>query len=195
MYGNVRKGDNHFIPFLYQGQYHDEETGLAYNRFRYYNPDSGTYINQDPIGLASGEPNFYAYVKDINSWIDVFGLDTFYQLFNNSGDLVYEGITERNIQDRLTEHVGDGKGVSKVKYVDDLDNRIASRNMEGSSLAHNKGNRGQLNKRRLDRGFYHSYDPDNVKPGRKFMSQAEIDAKMKNAKVADVDGKGKIKCH
>ena len=60
IYGNVRKGDNHFIPFLYQGQYYDEETGLAYNRFRYYNPETGGCISQDPIGLGSGEPNFYA---------------------------------------------------------------------------------------------------------------------------------------
>ena|GEM_PF-1988703 len=45
-----------------------------YKEYRYYSPDSGTYISQDPIGLASGEPNFYAYVKDSNTYIDVFGL-------------------------------------------------------------------------------------------------------------------------
>ncbi|MCL5247605.1 RHS repeat-associated core domain-containing protein [Cellulophaga sp. 20_2_10] len=47
---------------------------MCYNRFRYYSPDTGTYISQDPIGLASGEPNFYAYVSDSNAWVDVFGL-------------------------------------------------------------------------------------------------------------------------
>ncbi|WP_025004880.1 RHS repeat domain-containing protein [Porphyromonas macacae] len=36
-------------PFRYQGQYEDEETGLYYNRFRYYSPDTGNYISQDPI--------------------------------------------------------------------------------------------------------------------------------------------------
>ncbi|CAA0263115.1 RHS repeat-associated core domain-containing protein [Tenacibaculum maritimum] len=182
-------------PFRYQGQYEDIETGLYYNRFRYYSPDTGTYISQDPIGLLGNNPNFYAYVHDVNSWVDVFGLDTFYQLFNDSGDLVYEGITKRNIQDRLTEHASDGKFFSQVKYVDDLDSKAASRNIEGSSLFHNKNNSKQLNKRRLDGGFYHSYDPGNIKDGRKFLSQAEIDAKMKNAKVSDVDIKGKIKCH
>ncbi|MCL5247596.1 AHH domain-containing protein [Cellulophaga sp. 20_2_10] len=49
---------------------------MCYNRFRYYSPESGTYISQDPIGLASGEPNFYAYVSDSNSWVDVFGLNS-----------------------------------------------------------------------------------------------------------------------
>ena len=72
--GKVKTGDNSSCPFLFQGQYYDEEIELAYNRFRYYSPDSGCYISQDPIGLASGEPNFYAYVKDSNSFIDPFGL-------------------------------------------------------------------------------------------------------------------------
>ena len=74
LYGNAIAGDSSFIPFLYQGQYYDEEIGLAYNRFRYYSPESGTYISQDPIRIASGEYNLYTYVKDINSSLDLFGL-------------------------------------------------------------------------------------------------------------------------
>ncbi|WP_298479643.1 RHS repeat-associated core domain-containing protein [uncultured Maribacter sp.] len=76
IYGATKyeEGETNFIPFLYQGQFLDSETGLAYNRFRYYSPDTGTYISQDPIGLSSGEPNSYAYVRDSNSWLDVFGL-------------------------------------------------------------------------------------------------------------------------
>ena len=75
LYGNAITGDSSFIPFLYQGQYYDEEIGLAYNRFRYYSPDSGTYISQDPIGLAGNNPNFYAYTFDCNTEVDVWGLD------------------------------------------------------------------------------------------------------------------------
>ena len=61
IYGRVKReikasslGDDvrPFIPFLYQGQYYDFETNLAYNRFRYYSPETGAYISQDPIGLA-----------------------------------------------------------------------------------------------------------------------------------------------
>src|SRR3712207_6095014 len=76
MYGKVTEchGDSSIVPFRYQGQYEDEETGLYYNRFRYYSPDTGTYISQDPIRLLSGESNFYAYVKDTNMWLDIFGL-------------------------------------------------------------------------------------------------------------------------
>ncbi|WP_346432378.1 RHS repeat-associated core domain-containing protein [Flavobacterium lipolyticum] len=76
MYGDLRnlKGDRSFIPFRQLGQYEDIETGLYYNRFRYYNPDSGLYLSQDPIGLLGSNPTLYAYVHDCNSWVDVFGL-------------------------------------------------------------------------------------------------------------------------
>ncbi|WP_407266925.1 RHS repeat-associated core domain-containing protein [Tenacibaculum maritimum] len=76
IYGKVRNlhGEKTFIPFRYQGQYEDVETGLYYNRFRYYSPDTGTYISQDPIGLLGNNPNFYAYVPDVNSKIDPLGL-------------------------------------------------------------------------------------------------------------------------
>ncbi len=76
IYGAIRSGNNDFCPFLYQGQYYDKETGLAYNRFRYYSPDTGMYISQDPIGLAGNNPNIYAYVEDSNSIIDVLGLSS-----------------------------------------------------------------------------------------------------------------------
>ena len=74
LYGNAIAGDSSFIPFLYQGQYEDIEIGLYYNRFRYYSPESGTYISQDPIGLEGNNPNFYGYTFDSNTEVDIFGL-------------------------------------------------------------------------------------------------------------------------
>ncbi|MXF14520.1 RHS repeat-associated core domain-containing protein, partial [Escherichia coli] len=47
-------------PYRLPGQQHDEESGLYYNRNRYYNPLLGRYITQDPIGLAGGW-SLYAY--------------------------------------------------------------------------------------------------------------------------------------
>jgi RHS repeat-associated protein len=61
-------------PWRWPGQYEDEETGLYYNRFRYYDPRAGRYISQDPIGLYGGTA-LYAYVHDPLAWIDVFGLN------------------------------------------------------------------------------------------------------------------------
>ena len=77
IYGNLRnlRGDREFIPFRQLGQYEDAETGLYYNRFRYYDPNTGNYISQDPIGLAGNNPTLYGYVSDTNMWVDILGLD------------------------------------------------------------------------------------------------------------------------
>ena len=47
------------------GQHHDRETGLYYNRHRYYDPGIGSYVNQDPIGLAGGVNTFMYPVNPI----------------------------------------------------------------------------------------------------------------------------------
>jgi RHS repeat-associated protein len=56
-------------------QYFDEETGLHYNDFRYYDPTTGRYLSTDPIGFEGGDNNLYAYVTSnpIN-FKDYFGL-------------------------------------------------------------------------------------------------------------------------
>jgi RHS repeat-associated protein len=56
-----------------QGQYLDNETGLCYNRFRYFDPEICSFISQDPIGLAAGE-NVYAYAPNVWGWVDPLGL-------------------------------------------------------------------------------------------------------------------------
>ncbi len=58
---------------LFAGQYLDDESGLAYNRFRYYDPESGNYLTSDPIGLQGGETP-YGYVHNPMGWVDPFGL-------------------------------------------------------------------------------------------------------------------------
>ena len=61
------------IPFRFQGQYYDEESGLHYNRFRYYDTQIGRFISQDPIGFA-GSDNFYEYAPNPIVWVDPWGL-------------------------------------------------------------------------------------------------------------------------
>ncbi|WP_437828343.1 DUF6531 domain-containing protein [Sorangium sp. So ce1153] len=60
-------------PWRYPGQYEDAETGLYYNRFRYYDPECGRYISQDPVRLNGGVAQ-YGYVKDVLAWLDPLGL-------------------------------------------------------------------------------------------------------------------------
>jgi RHS repeat-associated protein len=77
IYGQTRnqRGPKCFVPFRQLGQYEDEEIpNQYYNRFRYYSAETGTYLSQDPIGLAGGN-NLYGYVHNPNAWADVFGLN------------------------------------------------------------------------------------------------------------------------
>lgn len=58
----------------FQGQYLDSETGLHYNRFRYYCPGIGRFASQDPLGLAGGS-NVFQYAPSALNWTDPFGLE------------------------------------------------------------------------------------------------------------------------
>ncbi|SDS71970.1 RHS repeat-associated core domain-containing protein [Pseudomonas trivialis] len=69
---DVGKIDN---PLRFQGQYFDQESGLHYNRHRYYNPDVGRYLTPDPVKLAGGI-NAYQYVPNPTGWVDPLGLST-----------------------------------------------------------------------------------------------------------------------
>ncbi|UGS42588.1 Protein RhsD [Pseudocitrobacter corydidari] len=62
-----------FQPYRLPGQQHDEESGLCYNRNRYYDPLLGRYITQDPIGLKGGW-NFYSYPLNPIKYTDSLGL-------------------------------------------------------------------------------------------------------------------------
>lgn len=75
LFGSCRttSGDPAACPFRWPGQYADAETGLHYNRHRYYDPEQGVYISRDPIGLAGGDA-LYAYVADPLALTDPLGL-------------------------------------------------------------------------------------------------------------------------
>ncbi|WOI45170.1 RHS repeat-associated core domain-containing protein [Acidovorax sp. BLS4] len=60
-------------PFRFQGQQLDEETGLHYNRFRYYDAAVGRFVSQDPIGLMGGT-NASIYAPNSINWVDQLGL-------------------------------------------------------------------------------------------------------------------------
>lgn len=59
-------------PIRFQGQYFDDETGLHYNRHRYYDPVAGQFVGQDPIGLAGGN-DLYSYAPNPAGWVDPLG--------------------------------------------------------------------------------------------------------------------------
>ncbi|MCD6476356.1 MAG: hypothetical protein J7K85_08885 [Anaerolineaceae bacterium] len=71
-------------PYGYTGREHDRETGLYYYRARYYDPEVGRFISEDPIGFAGGDVNLYGYVvNDPISLKDPYGLDFATDYTNN----------------------------------------------------------------------------------------------------------------
>jgi len=74
-YGQIRQSHSTGVENLirFQGQYEDNETNLYYNFYRYFDPESGTYITQDPIGLMGGL-NPYLYTRNPINRIDPLGL-------------------------------------------------------------------------------------------------------------------------
>ena len=71
--GETKVTDTAYQPFRLQNQYADRETGLHYNFFRYYEPNAGRFVNQDPIGLRGGN-NLYTFAPNVQMSIDPLGL-------------------------------------------------------------------------------------------------------------------------
>jgi len=74
-------------PYIYTGRERDAETGLYYYRARYYDPQFGRFLNEDPIGFASGDENFHAYVgNNPVNFVDPLGLSRV--IFNPMGGYI-----------------------------------------------------------------------------------------------------------
>jgi RHS repeat-associated protein len=71
---HLETGEELYQPFRQPGHYYDAETGLHYNRFRYYDPALGRYLESDPIGVSGGL-NLYAYTRNPLKEVDLRGLN------------------------------------------------------------------------------------------------------------------------
>jgi RHS repeat-associated protein len=64
-------------PFQYTGRDFDSETGLSFNRARYFDPSTGRFLSEDPLGFLGSGSNSYRYVGNSpTNLIDPFGLTT-----------------------------------------------------------------------------------------------------------------------
>jgi RHS repeat-associated protein len=107
-------------PLSFPGHWRDDESGLHYNYFRYYDPEAGSYISPDPIQLEGGF-NFYRYTNNPTNWIDPYGLTcphdtnggegyTVYHIKDGEGNVLYVGITAADRFDtRQSEHIESGR--------------------------------------------------------------------------------------
>ncbi|MEV6674021.1 RHS repeat-associated core domain-containing protein [Streptomyces sp. NPDC051162] len=94
-------------PLRFPGQYHDPETGLSYNYFRYYDSERACYLTVDPLGLAPA-PNPKAYVRNPLTWADPFGLAPYerYRADSRSRETIFnDGFAPKGSNMNLEEHV------------------------------------------------------------------------------------------
>jgi RHS repeat-associated protein len=75
-FGNVTASSGSLVnPFQYTGREMDAETGLYYYRARYYDPGTGRFLTEDPLGWAVGNATFYPYARNNPAnFNDPFGL-------------------------------------------------------------------------------------------------------------------------
>jgi RHS repeat-associated protein len=183
IYGKVRKqiaGNSSDCPFRYQGQYADEESGLYYNRFRYFAPDDGIYISQDPIGLNGGI-NPYLFSCDTNTIIDLFGLVA----PNNLGGGPQHGGTEHNsfidnlVQDLSNDPLVDPASIRKNQQQVDVNGNLAGTNRP--DLQYNRD------------GVHHNVEVDTTVSG-SAGHQATVPAKDPNSRNTfyHIDDQGNI---
>ncbi|HAU5719447.1 TPA: hypothetical protein JD344_12780 [Serratia marcescens] len=112
-----RQGAQYQQPLRYAGQYQDDESGLHYNLFRYYEPEVGRFTTQDPIGLRGGL-NLYQYAPNPLMWVDPFGL-TVQTLIHYTTEEGLKGILDsgelRASSGPIHARFGDGQYLTDIK--------------------------------------------------------------------------------
>ncbi|HAW3666412.1 TPA: IS66 family transposase [Escherichia coli] len=115
-------------PYRLPGQQYDEESGLYYNRNRYYDPLQGRYITQDPIGLR-GEWNLYKYPLNPVRFIDSLGLK-----FHVNGDpsdfnQAVEYLKQDSQMKETIDFLSSSEETINIEYIEGTNVRFNSNNM------------------------------------------------------------------
>ncbi|MCL1810382.1 MAG: RHS repeat-associated core domain-containing protein, partial [Clostridiales bacterium] len=181
-------------PFRFPGQYEDEETGLYYSRFRYYDPDMGMYTQRDPIGLEGGNPSLYGYVLDPNILVDPFGLKRKMQLAKNRAngkraeDYVYNKLlNNKNVKVLGRQVYIKTPNVGKGRYVDILIQDIKTKKLIAVEVKSGKASRSvsQLLKDKIiaaGKGIFGKNAPLDM-AGRELAGNLTTDVIVSTAKV------------
>ena len=132
---------------LYAGQWQDAESGLCYNRFRYYEPETGMYLVSDPLGLQGGEQT-YRYVPNPCGYVDPLGLvgcstklgKNMMEAMGLARSTTWKGYRAHHI---IPKELWNHPALQKIKYdIDKATNGIFLRKVDDgvSAMARHQGN-------------------------------------------------------
>ncbi|MEW2554917.1 putative T7SS-secreted protein [Streptomyces zhihengii] len=133
------RGSSAYTPLRFPGQYFDPETGLHYNCFRHYDPETGRYVSPDPLGLAPA-PNPVAYVGNPLGGCDPLGLMPKYSKEEKAQkriDKVLDEVAQRAADGGFKKHAdyhGDtGHGFTDERVLEILKNPDAVYQSQGQA--------------------------------------------------------------
>ena len=167
--GETKVTDSAYQPFRLQNQYADRETGLHYNFFRYYEPDVGRFVNQDPIGLMGGM-NLYQFAPNTQQWIDHLGLDVNIIRSDRSVTFILDiSLNGRNVTNTDIENVKNGiernwnaggwkYGGCNIRFIANV--KANDSKMANQITAEPINGRSYVNKAGGNRGVWYMRDPN-----------------------------------
>ena len=143
-------------PFRLQNQYFDEKTGLHYNLMRYYEAETGRFINQDPIGLSGGE-NLYQFALNSLTWFDTLGLKVKILTYNHI--LKPDKVTDvKELKRQIRGQIRAFNKILKIEGLEGLQERI--RNFRDNPTIEARGRRYTSDKGSAGEGMVWLHEPD-----------------------------------
>jgi RHS repeat-associated protein len=135
-FGKPTSGDTSKTRFLFTSREFDPATGLQYNRARWYDPATGRWISEDPIGFAAGDANLSRYILNAptmgidptgNAFVfrDRQSAEMFKAILERHGAMHVELVEGSDGLFYIIVDIRDLEAVSK--YIQDLFNRTPSR--------------------------------------------------------------------
>ncbi|MEU9247388.1 DUF6531 domain-containing protein [Streptomyces sp. NPDC048385] len=125
------EGSPAYTPLRFPGQYYDPETGLHYNYFRHYDPETARYLTPDPLGLSPA-PNPVTYVANPHTGVDLLGLSPYYSEIAANGQRgrAYAEVTPQTLDDAANGLIGSPPGRGA---------RYAPPGFQGGAAGHSRG--------------------------------------------------------